>query len=134
MFRTLSVIAGATLAAPSLAFASTSTDTLAWLAGLFNIFVGGMFVIACIIFMGGLVMWAVRLGVWPSNRDEAIHVMQWGVSTLFTLIVLLGIVEYIENNTETALKILGVIIVILIIWIVIKSGLFSGGGEEKEHE
>jgi hypothetical protein len=134
MKRIFRIAAFATVALPALAFASTSTTVLTEVAGLFNIIVGVVFVVACLTFGGGLITWAVRLGVWPSHRDEAIKILEWGVAMLFTLVVVLGVVEFVESHTNIALQIVGILVVILAIWIVIASGILSSDGKKAEKE
>lgn len=135
MRRIATYLGSVALAAPSFAFASTTTDLISQLAGLFYIIVGLALVAALLLMSAGLIMWIIRLGTSPTYRDEAITYMEWGVATLFTLIVVLGIVEFIQTHTSTTLYILSVCIILLVIWMVVTSGLLSGGGGgEDEHE
>ena len=100
---------------PGIAFAQTVTAV----AGAFNIFVGLMLVAAFLLFFGGLIVWVIRLGTFPTYRDEAIEYMEWAVAVLFVLVVLLAVIQYVQNNTQTAMFILGVVIVGLVTWAVI---------------
>ena len=126
------LLAPTALALPSFAFASTTTDLVSQLAGLFYIIVGLTLVVAFLLMVGGTVMWIIRFGTSNNYRDTAIHLMEWGVATLFTLILVLGVVEFVQTHTSATLYILGVAIILLVIWIVATSGLLSGGGEKEE--
>lgn len=124
-------------ASPTLAFASTTTDLVSQLAGLFYIIVGLAVAASVLLMGGGFIMWIARLGTWPTYRDDAIRLMEWGVATLFTLIVVLGIVEFIQTHTSLTLYIVSVVVIVLVIWIIITSGLLSegfGGGKKEEEE
>jgi hypothetical protein len=91
-----------------------SAQTLSSIVGLFNIMVGLMLVAAFLLYGGGLVLWAVRLGTFPTNRDYAIEVMQWSVAVLFVLIILLAIVQFTQNYTRSALIIVAIILVFFV--------------------
>lgn len=119
---------------PSLVFASSTTDVVTQLAGLFYLVVGLTLVMAILFMAAGGILWAFRLGTDENYRDEAIRYMEWGVATLFTLILVLAVVEFIQTHTQTTLYIIGLIIIILVIWLVITSGLFEGGGKEDDEE
>ena len=119
--------------APSLALASTTTDLISQIAGLFYVVVG-LAVVAAFLMMGaGTIMWVVRLGTDQNYRDDAIHLMEYSVATLFTLALVLGVVEFVQTHTSITLYILSIAIILLLIWFAATSGLFAGGGEE-EHE
>ncbi|MDR3571559.1 MAG: hypothetical protein P4L81_05215 [Candidatus Pacebacteria bacterium] len=119
---------------PSLAFASTETDLIAQIAGLFYVVVGLALVAAFLQMGAGLMMWVVRLGTDNSPRDVAIHRMEYAVATLFTLVLVLGVVEFIQTHLSQTLYILSVGLIGLFAWLVITSGAFSGGGEEKKED
>jgi predicted small integral membrane protein len=120
--------------APSLALASTTTNVISQIAGLFYIVVGLTVVVATLLMLGGIGMWIVRLGTDETYRNEAIKMMEWAVATLFTLILILGVVEFVQTHTSITLYILSIAIIILLIWVIVTSGLFSGGDGEKEEE
>ena len=117
---------------PALALASTTTALVSQIAGLFYIIVGLTLVAAFLMMGAGIIMWIVRLGTDNTYRNDAIHIMEWAVATLFTLILVLGVVEFVQTHTSTTLYIIGIAIILLVIWIVVTSGLFSGGGEKEE--
>lgn len=126
------LIAPIVLFAPSLAFASSTTDLISELAGLFYIIVGLTLVASFIFMIAGFIMWCIRLGTSPTYRDDAIVMMEWGVATLFTLVLVLGVVEFIQWHTQTVLYILGLAIILLVIWLIATSGVLSGGGKKEE--
>lgn len=102
------------------------------LIGLFNIFVGLMLVAAFMAYGTGFVMWVTRLGSWPSPRDEAIHIMLWAPSILFTLVVLLAIVQFLQAHPTAAMYIVAAIVMALVLAAIIFLVLNSGGKEEEE--
>lgn len=132
--RTVTAVSLAMLFAPSLALASSTTDLVSQLAGLFYIVVGLALTAAILMMIGGIIMWIVRLGTSNTYRDEAIHLMEWAVATLFTLILVLGVVEFVQTHTSTTLYLLSIAIILLLAWLVITSGVFSGDGEKKKEE
>lgn len=117
----------ALLALPEICFA----QTLASWVGLFNIMVGIVLVAAFLFYGGGMVMWVVRRNTWPTNRDEAIHVLEWSVTILFVLIVLLAIVHFTQVHTDIVLIIIAIVIVFFVARLIAQSG---GKGEEKHEE
>jgi hypothetical protein len=92
-------------------------DGISQVAGLFNILAGLMLVVSFLLFFGGLGMWMARLGTFPTYRDDAIMMMQWGVAILFVLAALLALVQFIQKNTDIAYMILGGVVVAVGIWI-----------------
>ena len=83
-------------------------------AELFNIFVGLMLTAALLLFFGGLWVYFSRLGTWPNNRDEALKIMEWGVAVLFTLIILLAIVQFFQRYPKVmSMVVAGIVILIL---------------------
>ena len=53
---------------------------------MFNVLVGLMLTAAFLSFGTGAVLWAARLGTYPTYRDEGIRYMMWGVVILFVLV------------------------------------------------
>lgn len=88
----------------------TTTQLLAF----FNLFVGVMLVASIGLFVGGFIVYLVRLGTWPTYRDEAIEVMKWGVSILFTLILILAAQQFLLSHLKVAVTI-GALIIIAIV-------------------
>jgi hypothetical protein len=82
-------------------------------AGLLNIVAGLMLVASFLLFFGGGVAYLSRLGL--VGRDEGLHYMMWGVRVLFVLVIVLGVVQYIQKNPN------------VVIWIVALVVLFFGG-------
>jgi len=122
----------AILLTPALAFASTTTDLISQLAGLFYIIVGLTLVMSLILMMGGTLAWAIRLGTFPTYRDDALTVIEYGVSTMFVLVVILGIVEFVQTHTSATLYVLSIVIAGLVLWLAVTSELFGGGAEKEE--
>lgn len=117
------------LATPFLAQAQVGV--VSQIVGIFNIFVGVMLTVALMVYAIGFVMWIIRLGTWPSYRTEAIRVMEWSVAILFTLVVLLGIVQFFQRHPQEATYVLSAVIIIAIIWIVV---YLSTHSEEKKDD
>lgn len=130
----LRAASAALVLSPSIVLASTTTQLVSQIAGLFFIVVG-LALVASLLMMGaGTIMWIVRLGTDNTYRNDAITIMEWSVATLFALILVLGVVEFVQSHTSATLYILSIAIILLLIWIAVTSGLFSGGGaEEEEH-
>lgn len=122
MKRILPLIA---LLAPSAAHAQVLSEV----AGLFNIMVGLMLTLSFLMFFGGLGMWFVRLGTYPTYRDEAIKLMTWAVAILFVLAVLLAVVQFVQRHTALASFLVGVAIVIAVAWVAVKVSQTKGGDE-----
>lgn len=136
MRRATTYLALCAFFAPALAFASTTTDLVSQLAGLFYIIVGLALVAAFLLMGAGTIMWVVRFGTDETYRSQAITMMEWAVATLFTLVLVLGVVEFIQSHTSTVLYLIALCIIVLVIWVVATSGLLTGGGGEsgEEHE
>lgn len=81
--------------------------------GLFNIMAGLMLVAAFLSFFGGAIAYLSRLGL--EGRVDGLMYMLWGVRILFVLVVLLGVVQYVQYHTD------------VIIWLVAFFVLFVGG-------
>ncbi|MBV9159283.1 MAG: hypothetical protein JO019_01645 [Candidatus Kaiserbacteria bacterium] len=99
--------------------------------GLFNIFVGIMLTLSMLILGGGIIMWIVRLGTWPSYREEAIRLLEWAVGILFTLVILLLVAQAVQQHTAGAVFVLGLIIIALIVYFGYQASQASK--EEEEH-
>jgi hypothetical protein len=119
---------------PSLALATTTTDIISQVAGLFYLIVGLAVTMACLLMLGGIALWLSRLGTFPTYRDRAIEIMEWSVATLFTLIVVLAVVEFVQTHTSTMLYILSLAIIALVIWFLVASGIFSGGAKKEDDD
>jgi len=88
----------------------------------FNLLAGTMLTISLGLFIGGFILYIVRLGTWPTYREEAIEVMKWGVSILFTLILLLAVQQFLLTHLTVAVTIGAILIVGVVAW-VLMSGL-----------
>jgi len=115
---------------PSLALAQVGA--VSKIVGIFNIFVGAMLTVALLLYGVGFIMWWIRLGSWPSYRTGAIRVLEWAVAVLFTLVVLLAIVQFFQKHPHAATYVISAIVIVLIVWVVLYIAANSGGGKEKE--
>ena len=111
------MLAGVTESGTGIGGASGFTLTQAF--GFFNIIVGLMIVASFIFFFGGLAGWLARLGL--ENRVEGLVSMYWGVTILFVLVIMLGIVNFLQTNPVVIFTIIAILIVGLIGWAVVNS-------------
>ena len=112
---------------------SVAALTLVQITDLFNIFAGLMLTMSILLFFGGLGVYFTRLGTWPSDRDLAIKIMEWGVSVLFVLIVILAIVQFFQNYPKVATTVVGTIVALAILGLVIYVAA-NTGSKKKEKE
>lgn len=96
-----------------------SADILPEFVGLFNIFVGLMLVAAFLSMGAGLIVWGVRLGTYPTYRDEGIQLMRLAVTILFVLIVLLALAQFVQKHTAAASFAVGLVVFALFAWFLI---------------
>ncbi len=106
--------------------------TTAQVLSFFNLFIGLMLVASFLLFVGGFIQYLVRLGTWPTYRDEAIEMMQWGVSVLFTLIVLLAIQQFLLRHLMVAVSGVALIFVVFVVWVIAKD-LMTPKPKPEEH-
>ena len=106
--------------------------TLVQIAELFNIFVGLMLTAAVLVFFGGLWGYFARLGTWPSHRDHAIKVMEWGVAILFVLVVILAIVQFFQRYPVITSMIVGSIVLLLVLGFILYLAANSGKSKKEE--
>lgn len=111
---------------------SSGSSLLTQIVGVFNIFVGLMVVAAILLYGASFIMWATRLGSWPSPRDEAIDLMMWTPAILFTLIVLLAIVQFLQNHPQAGAYIVSGIVLLIIVGVIVYLALNASGGEKEE--
>jgi hypothetical protein len=69
--------------------------TITSFLGFFNICAGLLFVAAVLTFIGGFIQYLVVLG--NEKRKDALATMYWGVTILFVLVVLLGIINTLQG-------------------------------------
>ena len=117
------------VAAPAIA----SAQVVAQAIGLFNVFVGLMLTAALLAYFIGFAVWVVRLGTWPTYRTEAIKVMEWSVVILFVLVLILGIVQFVQTHPRAAGYVVATIVGALVLWAIIYMALHSGGGKKDDH-
>ncbi len=113
------------------ALTSAQVGAVSRVVGVFNVLVGLMLTAALLTYGVAFTMWVIRLGTWPTYRTEAIRAMEWSVATLFTLVVLLAIVQFFQKHPHEASYVLSAIVLILIIWIIVYLIAHSGGEEKK---
>ena|SRR3989344_1489442 len=111
-----------------------SALTLVQVVQLFNIFVGLMLTAALLMFFGGLWVYFARLGTWPSHRDTAIKIMEWGVGILFVLIVILAIVQFFEKYPTIASMIAGGIVLLGVLYLGFTMARASAAAKKEGHE
>jgi hypothetical protein len=117
---------------PGIAVAQSAQSTFfTEVTGLFNIFVGLMLTAALLTYGVGTLMWFTRLGTWPSYRTEAIKILEWAVAILFTLVLLLIVVQFFRDHPYAASYLVAFIVLILVIWAIIT---FAKSGEEKDEK
>ena len=94
----------------------TPFPTITEILLFFNLFAGLMLTASLILFLGGFAMYLVRLGTYPTYREDALVYMQWGVSVLFALIVLLGVQQFLLSHMIVAMTIGTLLLIALVIW------------------
>ena len=99
--------------------------------GFFNLFVGVMVVISVTLFLGGFIMYLVRLGTWPTYRTEALRLMSWGLSVLFTLVLILVAQQFLARHVLVAVSIAAFIIILIVLWIIMQ-GVQAGSAAKRE--
>ncbi len=104
--------------------------------GVLNIFIGLMLIAALVTYGIGLVLWATRLGSWPSYRTEAIVVLEWSVAMLFVLVVLISGIQFFQNHSQVAYRIVtGIIGISVIAYIFISLAVPKAKKpEDEEHK
>jgi len=104
--------------------------TLIQAVSIFNLFVGLFLVATLIVFGSGAFVYFTRLGTWPSHRDTAIKVLEWGLAMLFVLVVLLGIVQFFQRYPRQSLFVVAVVIILAIAIFIVR----TAAGKKKEEE
>ncbi|OGG70570.1 hypothetical protein A3F27_02950 [Candidatus Kaiserbacteria bacterium RIFCSPHIGHO2_12_FULL_53_13] len=106
--------------APNLAFAQSVLRTLGYL----DIFIGLFLAVSIVMFVGAFIVYFVRYGT--MHREEMFKYMQWSISILFVLSVLLALIRFFQRHTSAMLYFLSVaafiLLTILIIYISAKKG------------
>ena len=105
--------------------------TLGSLFGLFDLVAGLLLVAAILTFGAGLATYFARLAL--AGREESIVTLEQGVRLLFVLVVVLGIVKYVQNNTAVVLGLISIVIVVFGGYLALEAIKNSGASEEKEH-
>ena len=89
----------------------TSAFTLSQVLGYFNIVIGLFLTASVLSYAIGVIIWATRYGTWP--REEGFPFMQFGITTLFVLSVLLALINWLLKHTSTTLYVISFILVVL---------------------
>jgi hypothetical protein len=107
----------------SIAFVPSSASALTFLQviGLFHIAVGLLLTATLLVFITGVGVYVSRLNTWPSHRDMAIRVMEWGIVMLFVLILMLALLDFFQNHTAIALPILAVLILVTVGFLLVRA-------------
>jgi len=94
---------------------SASALTLVQVVGLFYVAVGLLVSFTLGIFVVGVCIWIARFNTWPSHRESAIRILEWAVSMLFVLILLVALVYFIQRHSAIALSVLAFIAVVAVL-------------------
>src|SRR3989344_1974550 len=108
---------------------SASALTLVQISGLFYVSVGILLAFTLGIFVVGIGIWIARFNTWPSHRETAIRILEWAVSMLFVLILLIALVCFIQRHSTIALSILGFIAIIAVL--VLIASVAAGAKKKK---
>src|SRR3990167_8019990 len=106
---------------------SVSAQTLFQVTGVLNIFVGLLVVAAFVAFGTGLVYYLAHLEL--EKRIHGIHIMEWGVSIVFVLIVLLAVAKFVREYTSI---VIGIVSVVMFLLLVIAGTYTVASGHKKE--
>lgn len=99
--------------------------------GFFNLIVGLMVVLSVTLFLGGFIIYLIRLGTWPTYRTQALRIMSWGIAVLFTLIIILAVQQFLARHVLVAVSIAAFIIILVVLWIIIKG--YQEGSKRPEN-
>lgn len=99
--------------------------------GFFNLIVGLMVVISVTLFLGGFVIYLIRLGTWPTYRTQALRIMSWGVAVLFTLVLILAVQQFLARHVLVAVSIAAFVVILVVLWIIMQ-GVQEGSGPNRQ--
>ena len=88
--------------------------TLVQFFGFLNIFVGLFLTVAIILYGAACIVYFTRFGC--PNRDESLELIEWALTILFLLIVILGIVQYFQSHPGAMMYIIGVVVFVFVVW------------------
>jgi hypothetical protein len=97
--------------------------------GYANIGVGFIVLAVLGMYIAGLGIWAAHIKV--TGRDEGVEWMERAVSTLFWLLVILGIMRFVQYNPQLAMQIVAIVVVAIGGWLAIKAVQASGEGDDE---
>lgn len=115
----MSILAGVALVA--LAPENASALTFVQVVGLFHIVIGLLLTATLLVFAIGITLYVSRINTWPSHRDEAIRVLEWGVVMLFVLILLIALVNFFQRHSGIALPVLAFGIMLVVGFFVLRA-------------
>lgn len=104
--------------------------TVSGAVGLINIVIGLMLVAAFLLYFSGLMAFITRLGL--KSRDQGLSLMNWGVVVLFVLVVLLGIMRYVQFHPEIVFFIVAILVIGFGIWAFVQSSRASAEAEKED--
>ena len=105
---------------------TASAMTLVQFFGFLNIFVGLFLTLALILYGAAVIIYVTRFGC--PNRMESLDLIEWALTILFVLIVVLGVVQYFQSHPANMMYIIGAIVFLLIVGLIIYA---YSGGEKK---
>lgn len=105
------------------------SGSLALFTGYANIGIGLVVLVILGMYLAGFGIWVTHLHV--THRDEGIEWMERAVTTVFWLLVLLGIIRFVQFYPEITMQILAIAIVLLGGWFVIKAVKATSEGEDE---
>ena len=115
--------------AVSAAFLPTAASAMSLVQffGFLNIFVGIFLTLALILYGAAFIVYTTRFGC--PNRMESLDLIEWALSILFVLIVVLGVVQYFQRHPANMAYIIGTIVFVIVLWLIIYA---YSGGKKKE--
>mgnify|MGYP001576665480 FL=1 len=105
---------------------SASGMTLVQFFGFLNIFIGIFLTLALILYGAAVIIYFTRFG--NPNRAESLDLVELGLTILFILIVVLGVVQYFQRHPANMAYIIGTIVFLLVVGLIIYA---YSGGEKK---
>lgn len=94
--------------------------------GFLNVFVGLFLTLAIILYGAAVIIYFTRFG--NPNRAESLDLVEWALSILFVLIVVLGVVQYFQRHPANMVYVIGIIVFVLAVGLIIYA--YSGGAKK----
>ena len=102
---------------PSVADALTFVQVLS----MFHVMTGLLLTFVLLMFVTGIWAYFARLGTWPTHRDNAIKILEMGVSLLAVLVVRLALLRAFQVCTTVMLTILAVVVFLVLAFFIVRS-------------